>query len=73
MMGIEHFYLYDNNSTDKYWEELVPYIQAGIVTYIPFPYEKPQIHVLHHCLLKYGRFNTWLEYTDIDEFIFPQV
>jgi len=72
MVGIEHFYLYDNNSTDKYWAELLPYIEAGIVTYIPFPYEKPQIHILNHCLWKYGKHNTWLEFTDIDEFIFPQ-
>ena len=37
MMGVEHFLLYDNNSTDHPVEILEPYIEAGYVTYISWP------------------------------------
>jgi len=37
MMGVEHFYLYDNNSTDSPLEILQSYIDGGYVTYIPWP------------------------------------
>lgn len=37
MMGVEHFFLYDNNSTDSPLEILQSYIDGGYVTYIPWP------------------------------------
>ena len=40
MMGVEHFLLYDHNSTDYPLEILRPYIDAGYVTYISWPPEK---------------------------------
>lgn len=40
MVGVEHFILYDNNSTDLPLEILQPYIDRGVVTFIPWP---PQI------------------------------
>ena len=73
MMGVEHFYLFDNNSTDDFWPVLLPYIEKGVVTYIPFHYYKPQLHAFHYCIHKFGKYNTWMSFTDIDEFLFPQV
>jgi len=37
MMGVEHFFLYDHDSTDSPLEILQPYIDDGYVTYIPWP------------------------------------
>ena len=37
MVGVEHFLLYDNNSTDLPLEIIQPYINQGLVTYIPWP------------------------------------
>ena len=37
MMGVEHFIIYDNNSTDRPLEILQPYIEQGLITYIPWP------------------------------------
>jgi len=37
MMGVEHFYIYDNESKDYPLEILQPYIDDGIVTYIQWP------------------------------------
>lgn len=37
LIGIDHFYLYNNNSTDRPLEILMPYIKQGIVTLISWP------------------------------------
>ena len=37
MMGIEHIIIYDNVSTDQPLEILQPYIDQGVITYIPWP------------------------------------
>jgi hypothetical protein len=37
MMGVEHFIIYDNNSTDLPLEILQGYIDRGQVTYLPWP------------------------------------
>ena len=39
MVGVEHFYIYDNNSTDALLPRLRRYMDAGIVTYIWWPYQ----------------------------------
>jgi hypothetical protein len=73
LVGVQHFYLYDNDSTDNTREALQPFIQRGVVTYIPWPGEKgvAQHTQLAHC------FNAsvspqpakWLASFDIDEFL----
>ncbi len=40
LIGVEHFYLYNNYSTDNYEEILQPYIDAGIVECIDWPYSQ---------------------------------
>ena len=35
--GVEHFFLYDNGDCESSRNILKPYIEKGIVTYIPFP------------------------------------
>ncbi len=37
IVGVEHFFLYDNGDSESSRIILRPYIDAGIVTYIPFP------------------------------------
>jgi hypothetical protein len=37
LMGVEHFIIYDNESTDQSLEILQYYIEEGIVDYIPWP------------------------------------
>ena len=31
MLGVEHFYMYNNNSTDNFREIIQPYIEKGII------------------------------------------
>ena len=40
MVGVEHFYLYNNDSTDNYKEELKYYLDNNIVTLTDVPGEK---------------------------------
>jgi len=54
LTGVEHFYLYNNYSTDNYAEVLKPYINAGIVDCIDWPYlyeheARNQILAEEHC------------------------
>lgn len=71
IIGIEHFYLYNNNSTDNYLEVLEPYIKEGLVTLIDWPQNGAQALAYNHCLLNYRHKTYWLAYIDIDEFICP--
>ena len=42
LIGIEHFYLYNNTSTDDPEEVLSPYINQGVVTLIDWPNQKEE-------------------------------
>ena len=76
LLGVEHFYLYDNSSTDNYTEILEPYIQAGIVELTLRPgtheqYRENQKNIYNHCLNKVRGKVKWLAIVDLDEFLFP--
>ncbi len=75
LIGVEHFYLYNNNSTDNYAEILKPYIDAGIVDCIDWPYtskkDYAQILAYNHCLNNVRGKAKWIMFIDIDEFLFP--
>jgi Glycosyltransferase family 92 len=79
LVGGQHFYLYNNLSTDNYQEVLAPYISEGIVELFDWPYpsnnvaEWDAIQVLayqdgwSHAKTK----TKWLAILDSDEFLFP--
>ena len=71
IVGVEHFFLYDNNSTDDCQAALEPYIRKGIVTLTRWPSEPafPTSNV--HCVENYGHLARWIAFLDDDEFLFP--
>lgn len=70
-MGVEKFYIYDNESTDCTREVLEPYIKSGLVDYRYFPGYRKQIAAYDDCIERF-RFDTrWLAFIDLDEFIVP--
>ena len=71
MIGIDHFYLYNNNSDDNYAEVLTPYIEDGIVTLIEFPYNHAQMKAYQHFYETYRNETQWVSFLDIDEFFVP--
>ena len=70
--GVDHFYIYDHESTDNFTEVLQPYIESGIVTYIFCPDARKQVDVFNEAVQKYRFFCRYMSFVDADEFIFPQ-
>lgn len=71
-IGINHFYLYNNNSNDNYNEILDPFIKQGFVTLIDWPYMQAQARCYKHCLDLFKNETNWIGYIDADEFICPK-
>ena len=71
IVGVEHFYLYNNFSTDNYKEILAPYIKEGLVTLTDWPYERQQMAAYKHCADNYRNDSKWIGFIDLDEFVVP--
>jgi len=71
LVGVEKFYLYNNNSEDDYQEILEQYIKAGIVTLIEWPEVPGQISAYKHWYNNYRNETQWVSFLDLDEFICP--
>jgi hypothetical protein len=80
-MGADHFYLYNNNSTDNYKEALEPYIKLGLVDLIEWPSSAKNNEFLNHCFetqtsaytnaINRARTRSkWMAFVDLDEFFF---
>ncbi len=72
LAGVDHFYIYDNESPDNLKEILQPYIDAGIVTYKFYPGIGRQIEAYTDAFKSYRFFCRYMAFIDADEFIFPQ-
>ena len=72
LVGVDHFYLYNNNSTDNYLEVLQPYIDKGIVTLTEWPEVPGQITAYKHFYETFRNETNWVSFLDLDEFICPK-
>ena len=72
MIGIDHFYLYNNKSEDGYINVLQPYIDRGLVTLVDWPYDQAQIKAYRHFYETYRNETQWVSFLDIDEFFCPR-
>ena len=70
-LGVEKFYVYDNESSDDTKEVLAPYIESGLVEYTFFPGTKQQLSAYDDCLKKRRLDAHWIAMIDLDEFIVP--
>lgn len=68
-LGVEHFYIYDNNSTDDIESVMRPFIDEGLATYVPWPTvpASPASHV--DFLERFAASSTWVAFLDADEFL----
>ena len=70
LIGVDHFYLYNNFSDDNYLEVLKPYIDNGIVTLVEWPVLAPaQMAAYQHFYNTYRNETQWAAFIDLDEFI----
>lgn len=72
MVGVQRFYLYDNESIDNPMEILTPYIEKGIVIYKKIINPAMQIPVYNDIIYKVQDETKWLALIDLDEFIVPK-
>ena len=70
-MGVDKFYIYDNESTDGTREVLEPYVLADVVEHIPFPGHRMQLAAYDDCLRRHRLDTRWIAFIDLDEFIVP--
>ena len=71
LVGVEHFYLCDNDSTDGSKEYLTPYIKKGLITYIAMPGINKQMVCYDKVVNEYKNKTKWLAIIDLDEFLVP--
>jgi Glycosyltransferase family 92 len=71
IVGFEHFYLYNNNSTDEYLEALAPYREEGSVTLYEWPHTPAFPKADEHCVANHQHEARWIAFLDDDEFLFP--
>jgi hypothetical protein len=83
LIGVNHFYLYNNNSSDDYLKVLKPYIKKGIVELFDVPFDSTlypdsagthnlvQITCYQDAIQRASGKNHWLAIIDSDEFICP--
>ena len=86
LIGVNHFFLYNNRSTDSYYRILYPYLRAGLVTLIDWPgipgnrtNDEPFIWPLSTQVTAFenavklvaGRQTKWLAILDVNEFLVP--
>ncbi len=69
-VGVTHFYLYNNFSTDDFGEALAPWVERSYVTVIQWPMPVGQISAYRHCVRQVRSQCRWLAFIDIDEFLF---
>ena len=72
LAGVDHFYLYDNDSTDNQREVAAPYVKAGLVDYIHAPGKFMQYAVYNDAIKRFKFFGRHMAFIDADEFIFPK-
>lgn len=72
LIGVDHFFLYNNNSTDNYLEVLDEYIKIGLVTLVEWPYKQAQIEAYKDFYDHYWSESQWVSFLDIDEFFVPK-
>jgi len=76
--GVDHFYLYNNDSKDCPESILKPYIEENIVTLIPWNFShiaqsdwnQIQVNAYMDCIERIRYSDTWCAFLDTDEFLF---
>jgi hypothetical protein len=82
LLGMEHFFVYDNNSGEgsPFYRALAPYVARGVVTLVDYPVAlggsdpgggPTQRFQLLHAQLAFMRRAKWMAFFDADEFVVP--
>ena len=69
-IGFEHFFIYDNESTDNTKEILHNYIKQGLVSYTFASGKSRQMQCYEDAIARYKHKVRWLAFIDADEYIY---
>ena len=72
LAGVNHFFIYDNESEDNFKEILQPYIDSGLVTYIFYPGKVRQMPAFNAAVRDFKFFCRYMAFIDADEFVLPK-
>ena len=72
LAGVDHFYLYNNDSSDDYKKILAPYVEKNLVTLIDCPGKVMQIFAYSDAIDRFLFECRFMAFIDLDEFIFPK-
>jgi hypothetical protein len=72
LMGVDRFYIYDNESQVSLRETLKNYIERGWVVVVDIPGKAMQMSAYDHCLQTFGTNTFWMGFIDTDEFLVPK-
>ena len=72
LAGVDHFYLYDNDSEDDLRGALKRFIDAGLVDYEPMPGKCAQMLAYNSAVAEHKFDCRYMAFIDADEFIFPK-
>lgn len=73
LVGVEKFYIYDNESDDNLKDILDPFINEGLVDYIYYPGVKMQVRAYNDAIEKHRMETKYLGFIDLDEYVIPMV
>lgn len=77
MIGVDHFFLYNDRSSDDWEKTLTPYLEDGIIEVFdwpstnPFSHRENQRNAFKNAIEKSRGRAAWFAFIDIDEFILP--
>ncbi len=72
LMGVDRFYIYDNESRVSLRVTLRPYIEKGWAIVVDIAGKGVQLYAYDHCLQVFGAQTRWLGFIDTDEFLVPK-
>jgi hypothetical protein len=69
-LGVEHVFVYDNNSSDALDEVLAPFVAEGLATRVPWPAVPASPGAEADFLARFGPDCGWVAFFDADELLF---
>lgn len=71
LAGVDHFYLYDNESTDETRSIIESFPWPEMITYHYVEGDFGQARAFHHAIDSYRNSSEWCAFIDADEFLYP--
>lgn len=68
--GVEHFYLFDNGSTDNTIQEIAAAEVPVTISYMPG--ERKQLEAYKDAILRFKEETRWMAFIDVDEFLYAK-